>query len=66
MTKFVYAFIIACKTKNMSIEQSRMLYNNMNTPTIDDKMISWECMGTGIYYEQGNLIDDRFKGEEIY
>ena len=45
--------------KNMSIEQIRQLYENMRIPTIEEKMIAWEHIDTGIYDDNGNLIGDR-------
>lgn len=50
----------------MPIEQIRELYENMRTPTIEEKRIAWEHMDTGIYDDNSKIIGDKCEEEDRY
>lgn len=51
---------------NMSLSELEELFNNMKTPTQEQKEKAWKKMDTGIYDDNGNLIGDRCLEEDSY
>ena len=51
---------------NMSLSELEELFNNMKTPTQEQKEKAWKKMDTGIYDDSGNLIGDRCLEEDSY
>lgn len=43
-----------------------ILFNQMRSPTQEQKESAWKKMDTGIYDEEGNIIGDRCSKEDEY
>lgn len=50
----------------MSMKDIEILFNQMRSPTQEQKESAWKKMDTGIYDEEGNIIGDRCSKEDEY